>query len=444
MRVNLTDRRIKALLPDPAGKRRPELRDAVVPGLIVRVAARRKTFMLHARFPGSKHPTRRAIGEYGTVSIDDARSTARLWLEMIRKGIDPAVEVRRRADEARRAREQQRIQQEGQFARVAEDYLRRKVAGQRRARAIERIVRNELIPAWGDKPITEITRRDVTRLIEQINDRPAPLYAHAAFGCARALFNWAIARGVYGLENVPSPCDRVKVADFMSRRKEPRQRTLDDRELVALWKASGRMGYPWRPLFRLLLLTGTRKTEAAGARWCEFDFERKVWTIPPERFKSNAPHLVSLTGDVLISILAELPRFKHGDHLFSFTFGERPALVLHSAKARLDALMLRYLKALARLRGEEPAAVALTSWRTHDLRRTVRTRLAGLEVDDAVAEMILGHAHRGLQRIYDQHSRIEPRRRALELWAAELRRIVTRQAPSDNVVPLRGAGEALN
>jgi hypothetical protein len=67
MRVNLTERRIAALQPDPEGSRRPELRDAVVPGLVVRCAERRKTFCLHARFPGAKHPTRRAIGEVGAL-----------------------------------------------------------------------------------------------------------------------------------------------------------------------------------------------------------------------------------------------------------------------------------------------------------------------------------------------------------------------------------------
>jgi integrase len=271
---------------------------------------------------------------------------------------------------------------------VADDYLKRKVAGQRRAREAERIVRNVLIATWGDKPITEITRRDVVRLVESINDRPAPIYAALVFSHARTLFNWAINRGSYGLEH--SPCDRVKVGDLVSRTKQPRQRVLSDDELRCLWKATGRLGYPWRQMFRLLLLTGTRKTEAAGARWREFDLERQLWSVPAERFKSNATHLVPLS-DGALAVIADVPRFKHGDHLFSFSYGERPATVLHQAKVRLDALMERYLRALTRLRGEDPAAVTLTPWQTHDLRRVVRTKMAALEVNDTVAEMCLGH-----------------------------------------------------
>ena len=48
--------------------------------------------------------------------------------------------------------------------------------------------------------------------------------------------------------------------------------------------------------------------------------------------------------------------------------------------------MLRYLKALARLRGDDPAQVELETWVMHDLRRVVRTKLAALEVNDGVAE----------------------------------------------------------
>jgi integrase len=443
-RVNLTDRRIAALQPDPAGKRRPELRDSQVPGLIVRIApGGRRVFALHTRFPGASHPTRRVLGEVGALTLDQARDTARDWLAQIRRGIDPAAAARQREDDERKRLDAERMRDECRFANVADDYLRRRVAGQRRAREAERIVRGELISAWGDKPINEITRREVVRLVEHINDhgghagrgRGAPIYAALVFAHARSLFNWAINRGIYGLEHAPT--DRVKVGDLVSRRKQPRQRVLSDDELSCLWKASGRLGYPWGQLFRLLLLTGCRKMELAAARWREVDLEKKLIAIPPARFKSNATHLVPLSADAL-AVVEGLPRFRSGDYLFSCSYGASPVTVLHAAKCRLDALMLRYQRALHRLRGEDPEAATLEPWQTHDLRRVVRTKLAALEVNDSVAEMVIGHAGRStLQRTYDIH-RYEPQmRRALEVWAAALRKLVS---PRDGgvVVPLRG------
>jgi integrase len=74
------------------------------------------------------------------------------------------------------------------------------------------------------------------------------------------------------------------------------------------------------------------------------------------------------------------------------------------------------------------------SFRLHDLRRTVRTKLASLRVSDAVPEMVIGHGRKGLQRVYDQHRYVDEMREALELWASRLRDIVT--PPPENVVQL--------
>ena len=71
-------------------------------------------------------------------------------------------------------------------------------------------------------------------------------------------------------------------------------------------------------------------------------------------------------------------------------------------------------------------------WVVHDIRRTVRTRLASLRVSDLVAEMVIGHGRKGIQRVYDQHTYEPEMREALELWAARLRDIVT--PPPENVV----------
>ena len=66
----------------------------------------------------------------------------------------------------------------------------------------------------------------------------------------------------------------------------------------------------------------------------------------------------------------------------------------------------------------------------------MRTRLSSLRVVDAVAEMVIGHGRKGIQRVYDQHSYLPEMREALDTWAVLLRGIV--EQPASNVVPLRG------
>jgi integrase len=57
------------------------------------------------------------------------------------------------------------------------------------------------------------------------------------------------------------------------------------------------------------------------------------------------------------------------------------------------------------------------TFQIHDLRRTVRTGLSRLNVDEATAELVLGHVPQGIKRVYDRHNRLDERRKALQRWA---------------------------
>jgi hypothetical protein len=85
-KLNLTDRSVKALRPAPDGKPY-DVRDGIVPGLRVRVMGTGAlSFVLLARFPGSPHPTRRALGPYGKLTLEQARAKAREWFLADREG----------------------------------------------------------------------------------------------------------------------------------------------------------------------------------------------------------------------------------------------------------------------------------------------------------------------------------------------------------------------
>jgi integrase len=174
----------------------------------------------------------------------------------------------------------------------------------------------------------------------------------------------------------------------------------------------------------MLALTGQRKSEVAEARWSEIDLKRKLWTIPAERMKAAAPHVVPLADDV-VALLVALPRFNKGDCLFSTTFGTKPVNGFSKAKERLDRLMIREL-------GKLPGFVL------HDIRRTVRTRLSALPVPDLVRELVIAHTKPGLHKVYDLHAYELEKRQALDLWAARLRSIV--EPLATNMVQMRERG----
>ena len=289
--------------------------------------------------------------------------------------------------------------------------------------------------AWNGRPITEISALDVLAIIEAAKNRGAPYQAWNLPGHAKRLFSWAIAKHCYGIEN--SPCDRIKARDILGK-KSPRKRVLRDNEIRAVWQAAEATGYPYGPLFQLLLLTGARKSELACARWSEIDEERRVLIVPDERHKSERGHVIWFS-DAAWDIVKGLPRFKTGDYLFSTTYGKSPVNGFSKSKDSLDTATL------AALRKIDPKA-KMEDWVIHDLRRTMRSRLATLAISQSVAELMIGHAQPGLVETYSPQSLInDPDYADLfaklqdgwKQWAGKLRDILT--PPPNNVLHIEKA-----
>lgn len=463
---NLTDRGLKALKPAPDGTTY-DVRDGVVPGLFARVSPKgRKTFVLIARYGDAKQPARRALGVYGAVTLDQARTKARKWVEIIQRGDDPAlIEERERLERLR----QQRVT----FAAVVADFIKIKLAEERKGRDVEREINRDLIPAWAALPITEITDDHVIRLIFQkagkTRDTKGRLVggkvgARNLLALIKRFFRWVVDRRIYGLSR--SPCDTLSASKILGEEVSThRERILEPDEISALWHVALGMPYPVGPAYRLLMLTALRLSEAVDAQRSELDplivqrldnrrdgepiawrnipADRATWTIPAERMKGKnkgtkraRAHVVPMT-DEIVELFAGLPRTR-GPYLFSTTGGRVPVSIGTKVKAEIDRRMLIKLRALAVSRGQDPEQVTVPHWVNHDIRRTVRSHLSQLRVEEVVREAILAHSRKGIEATYDQHTYQEQKREALQLWAARLRSIVA--PPPPNVVPLRSAG----
>jgi hypothetical protein len=406
-----------------------------------------KSWVLYRRYPPALAPARRKIGNADELPLADARAIAEAWVKLIAKGIDPRAEK-----EKARLAEIRKL--ENTFAAVAEALIAEKLPGERKGKEVEQDIRRDLVPAWGKRPITDITAADIRSVINA-KKRTAPAQARNLLGIVKRLLAWAVEQEVYGLE--VNPAEGLKPKSIFGK-KRSRGRVLTDDELRALWRATAREPYPVGPVYQILTLAALRLNEAADARWLEFDPavaralrqrpvdwtrlrpEQLIWTIPAERMKGRdedaRSHAVPLTPDIL-AVLEGLPRFKSGDYLFSTTFGKSSVWIGAKVKRRMDARILRTLRALARTRGDDPAKVELPHWVNHDIRRTVRSNLSRLRVTEEAREAVIAHARPGIKGVYDLHDYFDEKREALELWAARLRSIVDPAPETDNVVALR-------
>ena len=271
---------------------------------------------------------------------------------------------------------------------------------------------------WRGRRLGDITRADVHNLLDAVVDRGSPVAANRVLAALRRMCNWAVERGIIAL----SPCDKLRPPTA----EQSRDRVLIDGELKRLWAATEAIGWPFRDLVRLLLLTGQRRDEVGRMRWSEVDLDAALWTIPKERAKNGQAHPVPLSAPVL-AILRTLPRVGGGrgltDYIFS-TSGKTPVSGFSNSKDALDKRM-----------GENSPA-----WVLHDLRRTCASGMARLGIALPTIEKVLNHvsgSFGGIAGIYNRHDFAAEKRCALDAWAGFIEQLVGE--PSANVVALKAA-----
>ncbi len=156
---------------------------------------------------------RLVLGTYPILSLADARKVARRTLRDVQLGQDPAALKREAAEQAPSAREA-RTRGAGAFEALTERFpgAARQGAQPDLARGEERTIQRELLPRWGNLAASEVTRRHVIELLEEVVDRGADIMANRVKALVSKIFNFALSEKdpvvalnpAYGVKN-PTP-----------------------------------------------------------------------------------------------------------------------------------------------------------------------------------------------------------------------------------------------
>jgi integrase len=340
------------------------------------------------------------IGDAAKVTLDDARREAQKIFGKIASGIDPASE---RAELHRAASHT--------LGATIAKYLDARAPALKPRTLVE--TRRHFEVYWKplhDLGLNNIIRAHVAAELTTIAKDSGPVTANRARASLSTLFLWAIGEGL---------CEVNPVAGTNQQKERgPRERSLSDAEVAAVWLAAPESDYG--RIVRLILLTGCRREEIGGLEWSEIDIDGRSINLPPERTKNGKAHSVPLT-DVALAIVNDVPR-RDRDCVFGLGQGGFSGW----SRSKADLTKQANLK--------EP-------WTLHDLRRTVRTGLGKLGVQPHIAEAVLNHLPPVLVRTYDRNTYAAEKRDALERWASHLT-VAVAQATGANVRALRNRDAA--
>jgi integrase len=387
--------------------------DAELKGFGVRVqASGAKSYVFkYSHGAGRGAPTRRmTLARVGKVTPEEARGLAKRRAGEVAHGADPAMERRKAAASA-----------EGTLRCVVENYLARE-GYKLRTVDLRRTAFKRVLSALGARQIGDIKRSDINSILDTIEDESGANTATLTLAYLRRVMNWHATRA----DDFRSPIVRGMARAVAVKR----DRVLTEDELRAFWRASEQWDHPFSRMLRFVMLTATRRDEAADMRWAEVNGD--TWTIPAARYKTNIDFELPLSGTVR-KLLAPIARI--GDAGFVFTMSGKHGMQGFSKfKAEFDGRMLAEARRMAAERGDDPEKVTLERWTIHDLRRTARSLMTQAGIAPDHAERALGHVILGVRGVYDRHSYHTEKQNAFEALAAQVARILD---PAPNVVQLR-------
>jgi len=377
--------------------------DAGMPGFGLMVTANgHRSYVVQYRAAGR---SRRMHLKNG-LTLTAARREAKAILGAVAKGGDPLGE-RRNAERA----------ESDTLRAIVEEYLTQEGSRLRSIGEHRAVLQRHVLPKLGSRPIGSITRTDIVRLLDHIANKSGAAMADKVLAYMRRVMNWHASRS----DDFRSPIVRGMARTRPSQRR--RQRVLFDAEIKAVWRATEASQSAFAYLVQFLLLTATRRMEAAAMRRNEV--AGNEWIIPQERYKTGLELVIPLSPSAK-TVLAAVPKIGKSGFVFT-TDGKRSLSGFSKFKRQFDA------KVLAELRKQSPEA-ELPRWTLHDLRRTARSLMSRAGVPSDHAERCLGHVLPGVRGTYDRHEYLAEKRHAFEALASLIERIVT--TPASNVVAL--------
>ncbi|WP_445811071.1 tyrosine-type recombinase/integrase [Yoonia sp.] len=339
--------------------RRLTYTDPAMPGLQLELLRKSKKF----RFRYLWHSKQRSvvIGEFPSLSINDARAKATEFKRLLADGIDP-----------REARQQKK-----NTPTVGEFFWEHFLPNARRYKSSWELDQstyvNHIGPRFAEVAMDQVTPTNIDEIVERLSEQGyAPGTINRVlilFGSLFTLANkrrvpWVPARQDLHIKLLPNP---LKLERYISPEETQRLFVELERSRNPLLKF----------IVAFLLLTGARKSEALNAKWGDFDFAVQSWTIPRAKGGGHRRVMISSAIELILDDVRDV-------HLRQS--GTINPLVFPNFKTGEPFINVYRTWDYARRRA------GLPNLRMHDLRHSFASALVNRGVSIYEVQNLLGHS----------------------------------------------------
>ena len=349
------------------------------------------------------------LGGYPEVSGALARQKAAELRNDASEGKNPIA-----TKQARKAAEQDAA--DNTFEQLAREWYSSRISSwdAGTAKRVMGALERHVFPTFGMRPYTGILSMEWMELLRGMEQQGILEQMSRVRAYCKDVYDLARVTG----RAVNNPLEGVH--KFLASGKAENYAHVTAEELPALLRAI--QSYPHahdvRIGLRLLTLLAVRPSELREAQWSEFDFDKKLWTIPVERKgrKKGREHLVPLCRQAIV-LLEELSQFTGA---YALLFPGRS----DRTKPRSDTVFLMALRRLGyegRQTGHGFRHIASTILNEH-----------GFTPDHIEAQ--LSHKAPGVRGTYNKAQYIEQRRTMMQWYADHLDKLA-----SGNVVDFKRA-----
>ncbi len=338
------------------------------------------------------------LGKYPVVSLADAREKTLEIQKLVNDGIDPV-------DNKRKERLDRQLSHENNFEAIAKEWHKNKkhTWQPKHADVILNRLSTNIFPIIGKRPINEIKPVELLHAIRPIEEAGKHEMAHRMLQTVGQILRYAVASG---------RTDRDVSQDLKGALKPVVSKNyahLKESQLSEFIHKLNRYDSEYKGNlltkhgFQLLILTFVRGGELRGAKWEEFDFDKKQWRIPAERMKMNEQHIVPLSNQsiTLLKKIHKITGNSYGNLVFPSFKNPRKTLSENTFLRAIDIMGYK----------------GITTG--HGFRSTASTILNenGFRAD--IIERQLAHCERDQVRAAYNHAQYLPERTQMMQWWAD-------------------------